>query len=116
MHTDVTPPTVKELDGVFNSDVIQETFRSALVEGEELNTNFFTADQMAAILAQWGSARGLQINLGYIKRNLSTTEGPRYAKPVVLDGQKGHDLRSIDVWVEHNGRDDGAAHWSGMRA
>ncbi|KAL8712889.1 MAG: hypothetical protein Q9225_006873 [Loekoesia sp. 1 TL-2023] len=118
MHADITPPTVEELMVSFNSEDCQTNLKRGLVEGEELNTNFFGSDQVAVILSHWGAQRGLNIHLGYIKKIPYLDEaknGPRYEKPIVIETPEEEGYKTLDVWIEHNGMQGLTAHWSGLK-
>lgn len=115
-HPDVTPPTIEELKDSYKSKPIQDIFRAGLEIGEDLNHDTFSGDQLAALIAHWGSLRGLQINLGYIKKRSKPVQGQsEYEDPVLFEGQWGEFRKSIDVWIENNGIEGMAAHWSGLK-
>ena len=62
MQLPVAPPTVEELQEIYDSEDMKELNAIVLMD----NNNNFTVDQVGATLFRWGQLRGLNLQLGYI--------------------------------------------------
>lgn len=113
---DVPVPTFKHLQKVATNKYIRKYFDEWQVEGEELNTDKWFVDQVAAIALYWGlSAHGVELHMGVI------VEG-RPPMPILLpDDRDGMVAESSEpvVFFIHN--DEGSHsekgrlnHYSGL--
>ncbi|OAP62169.1 hypothetical protein AYL99_04372 [Fonsecaea erecta] len=109
------PPTLKALEEVANNNYIQKHFGTMLLDGEKLNTNNWSADQVAAIALYWGlSAHAVSLQMGVIIEG----EPPFLASPPPdVDEFEATSFKSVTFFIHNNeGTHRGSLnHYSGLK-
>ena len=99
MRLPVAPPTVEELQEIYDSEEMKEMNASVLMDNE----NNFTVDQVGATLFRWGESRGLNLQLGCVST----------VTPIQLIPHP-NDETTVLVFIKHE--DLGPiGHYSGLR-
>ena len=109
----VAVPTLAELRAAFRSSAVAPGNAAAGLDNEA----WFSADQLAAVFAEWGRRRGLRCQLGYV---VAGEEGlpVMMSTPEVDTGEEGGPGTGIvRVWVWNDGWSlrGGVGHFEGIR-